>query len=156
MVKASEKGITHKKTQILIKNHHPSIIAPITYSAIGKIVKKVMNSEDCNSFIIDINLVPNSEIKRINRKFLNHNYNTDIITFPYSTKQSQIVEGELFISLDEVRSNSLLFKDSFKNEFLRVIIHGCLHLSGYDDKTRRQKELIREKENFYLMKKRIN
>lgn len=152
----TKKRITQKKTQILIKNHHPSKIAPITYSAIGKIVKKVMNGEDCNSFNIDINLVRNSEIKRINMKFLNHNYSTDIITFPYSTKQSQIVEGELFISLDEVKNNSLLFKDSFKKEFSRVVIHGCLHLTGYDDKTKRQKELIREKENFYLMEKRIN
>jgi rRNA maturation RNase YbeY len=100
---------------------------------------------------LDINLIENSEIKRINRKFLGHNYFTDIITFPYSDGKSGI-EGELFISLDEVKSNALLFGDSFKNEFTRVIIHGCLHLTGYNDKTRNEKELIRAKENFYMSK----
>lgn len=110
-----------------------------------------MKGEDCSLKHLDINLLQNSEIRKINKKFLKHNYNTDIITFPYSNGKSGI-EGEIFISLDEVKRNSLIFSDSYKNEFLRVVIHGCLHLTGYNDKTGKQKELIREKENFYMSK----
>ena len=156
MLKGSKKGYVKKKSQILIKNFHPSIIAPISNSILRKFITDVMNGEDCKSFNIDVNLVENAVIRKINRKFLKHNNYTDIITFPYSTKKSGFIEGELFISMDEVKRNSLIFKDSFKNEFSRVIIHGCLHLAGFNDRTKKQKELIREKENFYLMKQRKN
>jgi rRNA maturation RNase YbeY len=115
-----------------------------------------MKGEDCNSYSIDINLLGNIEIKRINRKYLNHNYCTDIITFPYCSDYPEKVEGELIISLDEVKRNSVLYNESFKKEFSRVVIHGCLHLAGYKDRTKKQKELIREKENFYLLEKRKN
>jgi rRNA maturation RNase YbeY len=59
---------------------------------------------------------------------------------------------EILISMDKVKKNASLYGKSFKNEFIRVIIHGCLHLTGQDDATQKQKELIRAKENFYLSK----
>ena len=147
----NEKTNSFKKSQILIKNHYPTVKPPITNNSIGNIVKKVMSGEDCESYIIYINLIEDSEIRRINRKFLNHNYYTDIITFPYLICSAKI-EGEFFISLSEVKRNSIFYKCSFKNEFSRVVIHGCLHLTGYKDNTKKQKELIREKENFYMSK----
>jgi len=156
MRKTRINHILLNKNQIFIKNFHPSIKAPISYSSITKIVKKVMIGEDCHNYILYINLLGNGEIRRINRKFLNHDFFTDIITFPYSNGKSE-KEGELFISLDEVKSNSVIYNDSFKNELARVVIHGCLHLNDYNDKTKIQKELIRNKENYYLskLKKRI-
>jgi rRNA maturation RNase YbeY len=147
--KGKEKTKSFKKSQILIKNHYPAKRPPLIYSAIVKTVKKVMNGEDCDLFKIDINLIRNSEIRRINEKFLNHNYYTDIITFPYSDDKSSI-DGELFISLEQVKRNSLFYNDSYRNEFTRVLIHGCLHLLGYRDKTKKQEELIRKKENSYM------
>ena len=151
MRKGSEKIKINNKAQILINNFHPYIKSPVPCKNIRNFVTELMNGEGCDLKNLDINLIENSEIKRINRKFLNHNYYTDIITFPYSIGKSGI-EGELFISLDEVKSNSLSFSEPFKNEFMRVIIHGCLHLTGYNDKTRKQKELIKQKENFYMCK----
>ena len=151
MKKTGTKRILHNKSQILIKNFHPSIKPPISKIQITNIVNNVMAGEDCRNFYLYINLIQNVEIKRINKKFLNHNYYTDIITFPYSNGKSA-KEGELFISLDEVKNNSMFYNESFKTELTRVIIHGCLHLKGYNDKTKSQKELIRNKENFYLSK----
>lgn len=108
-----------------------------------------MDGEDCKINEILVNFVENKAIKKINKDFLKHNYNTDIITFPYNDKRKQI-EGELFISLDTVQKNSKVYGSGYKMELERVIIHGCLHLAGYNDRTKKEKELIRKKENFYL------
>jgi rRNA maturation RNase YbeY len=85
----------------------------------------------------------------INKKFLRHNFFTDIITFRYSKKNAPI-EGEIFISIETVKSNSKKFDTTFKNELHRVIIHGVLHLCGYLDNTSREKSVIGKKEDKYL------
>ena len=108
-----------------------------------------MDGEDCKINEILVNFIENKAIKKINKDFLKHNYYTDIITFPYNDKRKQI-EGELFISLDTVQKNSKVYGSGYKMELERVIIHGCLHLAGYNDRTKKEKELIRKKENFYL------
>ncbi|HNV82170.1 MAG: rRNA maturation RNase YbeY [Tenuifilaceae bacterium] len=88
------------------------------------------------------------EIVRINSEFLKHNYPTDIITFSYSQEKS--IEAELYIALSVVKCNSKIFNQTFKNELERVIIHGVLHLLGYNDKTRAQRKVMREAEDKYL------
>ncbi|MEW5846855.1 MAG: rRNA maturation RNase YbeY [Bacteroidota bacterium] len=89
-----------------------------------------------------------TEILEINRKYLNHNYYTDIITFGYSTENN--ISGDIVISVDTVKSNARDFNTTFDNELHRVIIHGILHLIGYDDKEDNQRQLMREKENWAL------
>lgn len=84
----------------------------------------------------------------VNRKFLNHDYFTDIITFDYV--ENDIISGDIFISCDRVAENALEFKAGFDNELLRIIIHGVLHLLGYKDKIRKDKKLMTQKEDFYL------
>jgi rRNA maturation RNase YbeY len=88
-------------------------------------------------------------LRKMNIKFLNHSDYTDILTFPLSEKGKPI-EGEIYISIDRIKDNSLIFNTSFKSELLRVILHGALHLCGYMDHTNSQKKKMREKENFYL------
>ena len=85
------------------------------------------------------------EILRVNRQFLHHDYFTDIITFDYSGKSR--VGGDIFISLDTVKSNSEDLKVSFHSEILRVIVHGLLHLCGIDDKAPGEREVMEEEEN---------
>ena len=85
-----------------------------------------------------------------NQKFLNHDYYTDIITFDYS--KNSFISGDLIISVDTVRSNSLEFKVDFFHELCRVMVHGVLHLLCFDDKTDDDKKIMREKENHYLQK----
>ena len=87
-------------------------------------------------------------LKKINVKYLLHDYYTDIITFDYSKDQQ--ISGDLFISIDRVKENAKTNKVEFMNELCRVIIHGVLHLCGFNDKTTEEKIEIRQKENFFL------
>ena len=83
----------------------------------------------------------NQYILELNQQYLNHNYFTDIITFDYC--YDNIVEGDIFISIDTVLDNSHRFKTNFNDELLRVIIHGVLHLVGFSDKTAKQQKQMR-------------
>ena len=84
----------------------------------------------------------------INQRFLQHDYFTDIITFDYS--EGSKISGDLFISVDSVKENSIEYGTDFENELHRVIVHGILHLIGYDDHTDEDVRIMRSKENYYL------
>ncbi len=90
---------------------------------------------------------------QMNKDYLHHNYFTDIITFDNSTEK-KIIEGDVFISVDTVRSNSKRFDTNFYDELHRVMIHGLLHLLGYKDKTEANKNKMRKMEDLWL--KRLN
>ena len=94
------------------------------------------------------NFCSDESLSKINKEFLNHDTLTDVITFDYSALKE--VSGEVFISTDRVRENASEFQQSFEEEIRRVMIHGLLHLCGYNDKTIREKSLMSERENFYL------
>jgi len=85
---------------------------------------------------------------QINQEYLNHDTFTDIVTFNYV--ENNIISGDLFISIDRVKENSVKFKSSFSEELNRVLIHGVLHLIGYNDKSTKEAQEIRAKEDFYL------
>ena len=80
----------------------------------------------------------------VNREFLGHDYYTDVITFDYSTGST--LNGDIFISLDTVRSNAEMVGATFEDELLRILIHGGLHLTGQGDKTPETKAQMTEKE----------
>lgn len=145
----AKRRIFINKSNILINNSHPSLKAPLTHRSIKSAVIKVAEGENASISSLFLNFVEKKEIKKINNKYLNHDYFTDIITFPYEINKSS-VQGEIFMCLDVIKENSSFYNVSYKNEFERVLVHGCLHLTGYNDKTRKQKELIRARENFYL------
>ncbi len=84
----------------------------------------------------------------VNRKYLGHDYFTDIITFDYC--EGERLSGDLFISVDSVRENAIEYGTEFANELNRVMVHGLLHLIGYDDHTEEDVKTMREKENQYL------
>lgn len=83
----------------------------------------------------------------MNKEYLDHDYFTDIITFPYSKNP---LTADLFISIDRVKDNAAEHSVSFQEELRRVIIHGILHLCGYDDDTPAAQQKMRETENKYL------
>lgn len=85
----------------------------------------------------------------INQQYLNHNTYTDIITFDNS-EEEEIISGDVFISIQRVRENASLFKSNESDELHRVVIHGILHLCGYLDETKEEKEQMTQKENYYL------
>ena len=90
-----------------------------------------------------------SYILEMNKNYLNHDYYTDIITFPYSHDKKDI-KADIYISVDTVASNAEQFNVTFDNELNRVIVHGLLHMLGYQDKSDEQALVMREKENYYI------
>lgn len=89
-------------------------------------------------------------LKNLNKKYLNHNYLTDILTFPYTDAGDNIINGDIFISIERVKENAKIFKITFIEELHRVMIHGILHLCGHKDKTIHQQKKMRTLENKYL------
>ncbi len=87
----------------------------------------------------------------MNKKHLSHDFYTDIITFDLSDKEDEIA-GEMYISTDRVNENAQKFGESYVREMHRVLVHGLLHLCGYDDRNEEDRQKMREKEDYYLQK----
>jgi probable rRNA maturation factor len=115
---------------------------------ISEILSEVIRKEGKVSGDLTFVLTDDDTVRKINVQFLKHDYNTDVITFDYC--EGDEVNGEIYISVDTVRENSINYNDSLKNEINRVLIHGVLHLVGYDDKSLKAKKKMTEMENFWL------
>ena len=115
-------------------------------------LKMVAESEVKKLGPLSIIFCSDNYILDINIKYLQHDYFTDIITFDYC--EGDVVSGDLFISIDSVRENSLHYGVRFEDELDRVMVHGLLHLIGYDDHTPEETALMRQKEDYYISIKR--
>lgn len=118
-------------------------------TGVKKLVSSVFRKEGVKLGSLNYIFCTDKHLLKINQDFLKHDYYTDIITFELSPK-GQPIEGEIYISVDRVRENAVSQGTSFKQELLRVILHGALHLCGYKDKTGSQVKQIRQKEEHYL------
>lgn len=108
-------------------------------------VNRVAAAHDLRVGEINYIFVDDERILEVNREFLQHDYYTDIITFDYD--EADIINGDLFISLDTVRSNAIQVGATYDQELHRVIIHGILHLCGIDDKGPGQREIMEAEED---------
>ena len=99
---------------------------------------------------LNIIFISSIEIIELNKKYLNHNYETDILTFNYNDKN--IINGDIFICIKQVKTNAIEYNTSFENEVNRVIIHGILHLIGFDDSNKTLTAKMRDEEDFWLNK----
>ena len=113
-----------------------------------KWLKLVAESEIRRVGDIAVIFCSDNYILDVNRRYLEHDYFTDIITFDYC--EGDRLSGDLFISVDTVRENSVEYGTDFDEELDRVIVHGVLHLIGYDDHTEEETAQMRAKENYYL------
>ena len=93
-------------------------------------------------------IVGDKRMIHFNKTYLNHDYSTDIITFDNS--ENKKISGDIVISIERIKENSKKYKVKLEDELRRVIVHGLLHLLGYDDKNEKEKKRIRKKENYYL------
>lgn len=115
---------------------------------VKKWINQVIQSENRLTGNINIIFCSDEYLLQLNEKYLNHDTLTDIITFDFS--EENIISGDLFISLPRVIENSKLFSKPFNEEIHRVIIHGILHLCGYQDKNEQEQKIMSVKENLYL------
>ena len=116
-------------------------------------LKRVAESEEKRLGDVSIIFCSDNYLLDINRRYLRHDYFTDIITFDYC--EGKMLCGDLFISLDTVRENAVAYGTSFEDELNRVMVHGLLHLIGYDDHTSGEQKEMRGKEDDYLSLRKL-
>jgi probable rRNA maturation factor len=112
-------------------------------------IQKLFKTEGCNLKSLNYIFCSDEYLLNINRTHLQHDFYTDIITFDLSETPDEII-GEIYISVDRVKEDAAQLGVSLKEELLRVIFHGSLHLCGYKDKTPKHEKEMRAAENKYL------
>ncbi|CVK16358.1 rRNA maturation RNase YbeY [Apibacter mensalis] len=113
-----------------------------------KWLKNVIEQEGCRLGDVNYIFCSDEQLLEINIQYLNHDFYTDIITFDY--KENHLISGDIFISIDRVRDNAVINYEEFDKELNRVMVHGILHLIGYNDKSDKDVKLMRKMENIYI------
>lgn len=116
---------------------------------IKTVLDKLFSDFSFSSYQLNIIFMDDESLLKINMDYLNHNNYTDIITFDLSDSE-QLKSGELYISVERVKDNSEQLSVPFSEELNRVMIHGCLHLCGLNDKSEAEKKDMRKHEEHYL------
>ena len=111
---------------------------------------KIIKSEKSVPGVLSFILTNDKTLNEINQNYMHYDYYTDIITFDYTNDYDGSISGDVFISVDRVRENAIIFETLFMSEFRRVIAHGVLHLLGYNDFFEIEKDIMSEKENHYI------
>lgn len=113
-------------------------------------LEQLTSQEDKQISQLDFIFCSDAYLLAINKSYLNHNYFTDVITFDLTPTPNEPITGEIYISVETIKSNALQYNTSFENELHRVIFHGVLHLCGYKDKKPADQKRMTQKENHYL------
>ena len=114
-----------------------------------QLVKNILKKEELKCSYINLVFCDDEKIRDINKKYLKHDYETDVLTF-YDKDEDGLIESDVIVSVDSVLENSKRYKTEFEDELNRVVVHGVLHLCGYNDDARSDKIKMRKKENIYL------
>ena len=116
---------------------------------IKKLIDFILIKENIKIKYINVIFCDDNFLLKINNKFLDHDFYTDVISFNYSSSQ---IEGEIYISISRVLDNSRTYNTDENVELIRVIVHGLLHLCGYNDKNHEEKKSMKLKEDEYINK----
>jgi len=139
--------------QINIYNNQKAITLKINTECFKEILKNILKEEHQPKMTLNFILVNNKEITRLNRKYLGKNIVTDVIAFPLSDKKgmpTDNINGEIVISAEEALQQSRLRNIPLNHELLLYCIHGLLHLIGYDDRTKKKRLKMEQKQLYYL------
>jgi len=123
----------------------------INKRAVHKLISLIKKEFNLSISFLSISFISSSELRDINKEYLNHDYETDIITFNYS-KKLQDIDAEILISIEQARRNAKKYDLTYGKELCRLVIHGMLHLLNFDDKDKKSKNIMNKKENQLTMR----
>ncbi len=115
---------------------------------IAKYIRRVLRKSKQRKASVNAIFVDSRVMRQLNRKYLSHDYGTDVLSFCLEKKGT--LEGEIYINLDRARQQAKAYKATFPNEVARLVIHGALHLVGYDDKGRTKAAIMKREEEEHL------
>ena len=119
----------------------------LTKTIVRSIINEISKDKGCKFSYLEISFVTKSIIHEINKEHLHHDYPTDIITFEYDRDEDDVIDGELIICSAVAEENAEEYGVSVESELLRLVVHGVLHLIGYDDTDEVKKRLMKSEED---------
>jgi probable rRNA maturation factor len=130
--------------------HSPQELIPIDKGRMREIARAVLDGEEVADYEISLAFVDNVTIHRLNKQYLDHDEPTDVLSFPYSAANAKKLEGELVIGVEIAQEQATERGHDVQAELALYVIHGLLHLCGYDDKSPKDEKAMRERERHYL------
>jgi rRNA maturation RNase YbeY len=118
----------------------------INKRAVHSLISAIIKEYSLSITLLSISFINSKELRDINKEYLDHDYETDVITFNYS-RQKKNIDGEILISFEEAKQNAKKYNVSFGKELMRLVIHGVLHLLHFDDKNEESKKIMKKEEN---------
>ena len=134
--------------EVSIFYDHPT--PPIIENNLKSLCREVLISEGFEKYSLSIIFIDDEKLKKMKKKYFNQDLYTDVIAFNLSDDKSKL-DGEIYISFDAIKINSELYKTNINNELQRIVVHGILHLMGYEDNTKDKKEEMTKTEDFFLL-----
>jgi probable rRNA maturation factor len=137
---------------ISVSVHNPQTLIELDFQALKAAARTVLEGEGIRAAKVTLAFLDNSAIHALNKRHLDHDEPTDVITFPYSAPQAKKLEGDIAIGAEVAKQQAAERGHPVNTELILYVIHGCLHLCGYDDRTSRDAKQMRRKEREYLAK----
>lgn len=134
--------------RISVFNAHPRF--RIQRNEIVRRARRVLRSEGHSRAEVSIVFTDDRRMLKLNATYLHHHYLTDVLSFPLSEQEEELLEGEVYVNLDQARRQAREYDQTMKDETMRLALHGVLHLVGYDDRTIAGRKIMRQLENKYL------
>ena len=135
---------------IKIQIEKDSVLDQLNDDACCKVLKTVLENQGNDDGTITVILCQDELLRSLKKQFFKKNQYTDVIAFRLNNYEEKVVEGEVYISLPRARENAKTFGEPFEREISRLLIHGVLHLLGYEDDTKKSKMVMTSLENKYL------
>ena len=132
----------------IINDYHSKIT--INDSQIKFLYNKILKNHKIKNIELSLILSNRNYLNQLKIKYFNQNYYTDVIAFNLNNQDEDII-GEIYVSIDDIKQNAKKFNVTFNDEFKRIIIHGLLHIIGYNDNTQNKKKLMTSLENKYML-----
>ena len=133
-----------------ISVHSPQETVPVDKGRVREIARTVLEGEDVKDYEISLAFVDNTTIHRLNKQYLDHDEPTDVLSFPYSAGNAKKLEGELVVGVEVAQEQATERGHDVQAELALYVVHGLLHLCGYDDKSAGAEKEMRERERHYL------